>query len=338
MNKNSQSNASGEFRMEPDVMSINTVDIVNAATLEKVVLSQRVGLFLKDDHDAGERAAIENVARMLAQDIALQVRESLAFELRTCKQLPYDLAAKIASDVESVATPFLATTTVLSDTELAGLVPHLEDHAHVTLARRSDVGPETCHAIVTFGTEKSVSFVVRNDQITLHESTCETVLKRFRENVGILDQLSCRIDLPISVVEALSDIVSEEYRRLLVHTYSLDEVLSEKVAVKSAHSVVENQIDNASPAQIHAYVIDLRNSGRLQIDLVLDMARKGCLNFLESMLALEAGLTLAAVRQALYSKDMKDYVRIMQQAGMSQYYAQEFRKLVLLKGPDTICH
>lgn len=313
-------------------MSIDAVDIVNAATLEKIVLSQRIGTFLKNERDVEERGVVENVARMLAQDISLQVREALAFELRTCKLLPHDLAAKIASDVESVATPFLATTEAFSDAQLAGLVPHLEKHAHVTLARRSDLGPNTCHAIVTVGGMKSVSFIVRNDKVTLHENSCDTIVQRFGENQGMMDQLSCRLDLPISVVENLILLVSEEYRRLLVKTYGLEDDVAEELTTESGVSVIAQQVENASPAQIHAYVIDLRKDGRLTHSFVLDMAKRGCLNFLESMIALDAGLTLAAVREALYSPDMSDYVRIMQQANISQFDAQEYRKLVLLKG------
>lgn len=312
-------------------MSIDAVDIVNAATLEKVVLSQRVANFLKDEHPEEERVAIENVARLLAQDISVQVRESLAFELRTCKQLPHDIAAKIAVDVESVAIPFLATTEVFSDTQLAGLVPHLEEYAHVTLARRTDLGRNTCHAIVTVGGEKSVSFLVRNNQITLYEESCQTVVNRFGDNRSMMDQLSCRVDLPISVVEALADRISEEYHRLLVKTYNLEEAVASEVSTASRAKVVRQQIENASPVQIHAYVIDLKKAGRLTQNLVLEMVQKGCLNFLESMLALEAGLTLAAVREALYSGNMADYIRVMQEANVSQFDAMEYRKIVLLK-------
>ncbi len=317
-------------------MSIDAVDIVNAATLEKVVLSQRVGSFLKDDHTEEERTAIENVARLLAQDVAVQVREALAFELRTCKKLPHDIAAKLASDIESVSTPFLATTEVFSDTQLSGLVPHLEEYAHVTLARRHDIGPNTCHAIVTVGGEKSVSFIIRNDQVTLYENSCDTIVRRFSDNQLLMDQLSCRVDLPIAVVEKLTSIVSEEYYRLLVKTYDLAQEVAGELSEESQAAVIARQIENASPTQIHAYVIDLRKSGRLSHTLVLDMAKKGCLSFLESMLALEAGLTLGAVREALYSEDMGDYVRIMQEAGVSQFDAQEYRKIVLLKGPSKL--
>ncbi|MBL4839148.1 MAG: DUF2336 domain-containing protein [Kordiimonadaceae bacterium] len=313
-------------------MSINVVDIVNADVLEKVVLTQRVSCFLKDDCADDERSAIENVARMLAQDISIQVREALAFELRICKKLPHDLAAKIASDVESVASPFLATTEALSDTQLAGLLPHLEEHAHVTLARRSDLGPHTCHAIVTLGTEKSVSFVVRNSSVTLRENTCRTVMKRFADSSKMMDLLSCRADLPLALVDGLVALVSDEYKSILTTKYNLSEEVADKITQDSQSAVIWQQVSFANPQQIHAYVIDLKKSCRLSHEMTLEMLERGCLNFLESMLALDAGLTLAAVRQSLYSKDMADFVRLMQQANVSQLFAKKYRKIVALKG------
>jgi len=309
-------------------MSINAVDIVNAATLEKVVLTQRVARFLNDEKPEEERIAIENVARMLAQDISLQVREALAFELRTCNLLPHDLAAKIASDVESVASPFLATTETFSDVQLAGLIPHLEEHAHITIARRPDVGPHTCLAIVSVGSEKSVSFVVRNDHIPLGDEVCTKVVNRFGMSRDMMDLLSQRMDLPLTVAEALIDKVSEDCRVLLRNQYGVADPIVAEITRRSKHEATWQLIEKASPAQIHGYVIDLRKSGRLTTDMVLEFASRGCLCFMESALALEAGLTLGAVREALYGQDMPAFVRLMHEANVSKAIAHEYFQIV----------
>ena len=307
---------------------LNTVDVVNAATLEKVVLTQRVAGFLKDTQVEEKRAAIENVARMLAQDISVQVREALAFELRTCTSLPHDLAAKIASDVESVACPFLATTEAFTDIQLAGLVPHLEEYAHVTLARRNDIGPQTCMAIVSVGSDKSVSFIVRNDKITLHNKASSTVANRFGSSKTMMESLAQRSDLPLSVVEMIIDKVSDDCRRVLAQTYGVEAPIAEDVVQKSRNEAIWRQIEKASPEQIHAYVIDLRKGSRLTTDLIIELAGRGCLSFLESALALDAGLTLGAVRQALYGDDMQAFVGMMKEAGVCKAIAQEYYQIV----------
>lgn len=315
-------------------MSINAVDIVNAATLEKVVLTQRVARFLSDNRSDEERAAIENVARMLAQDISLQVREALAFELRVCKLLPHDLAAKIASDVESVASPFLATTEAFTDVQLAGLVPHLQEHAHVTIARRPDVGAQTCMAIVSVGSDKSVSFIVRNDHIALAEDVCSTVVNRFGGNRTMMDLLAHRIDLPISIAESIIGIVSEDLRAVLINQYGVATPVASDVTQSSQYEAIWRQVERASPQQVHGYVIDLRKEHRLTTDMVLEFAGRGCLSFLESAIALEAGLTLGAVREALYGQDMQAFVRVMQAADVSKAVAHEYYKIVAKYGPQ----
>jgi len=309
-------------------MSIAAVDIVNAATLEKVILSQKVAHFLNDQHSSDERAAIENVARMLAQDISLQVREALAFELRTCKLLPHDLAAKIASDVESVASPFLADTEAFSDMQLAGLIPHLEEHAHVTIARRPDVGSQTCLAIVSVGSDRSVSFIVRNDHISLTEDTCNAVVNRFGMQREMMNLLAQRIDLPLTIAEAIINKVSEECRKELMLEYGVASPMVDEIARNTKNGAIWRQIEKASPSQVHGYVIDLRKENRLTTDMVLEFAGRGSLSFLESAIALEAGLTLGAVREALYGQDMAAFVRLMQAANVSKAVAHEYYQIV----------
>jgi len=309
-------------------MNINAVDIVNAATLEKVVLTQRVAGFLNNQQTDEKRAAIENVARLLAQDISLQVREALAFELRTCNLLPHDLAAKIASDVESVASPFLASTETFSDIQLAGLIPHLEEHAHITIARRAGLGPQVCLAIVSVGTDKTVSFIVRNDHVTLDENTCNRVVNRFGTSRDMMDLLSSRIDLPLSVAEAIISKVSEECREAMKIQYGVETPMVDDITRNTQHETMWQQIEKATPSQLHGYVMDLRNNQRLTTDMVMEFADRGCLGFLESAMAIEAGLTLAAVREALYGTDMAAFVKLMQAANVSKAVAQEYRQII----------
>jgi len=300
----------------------------NAAILEKIALSQRVAGYLDNKPAPGKRLAIENVARLLAQDISQQVRESLAFELRNCTCLPYDLAARIATDVESVASPFLAATNAFTDLQLAGLIPHLEEHAHITLARRKDLGDQSCMAIVTAGGQNPVSYIVRNEALSLQSEACEKIVDRFGANQRLMDHLAQRSDLPLSVVEAIIGKVSVTYSAILTDTYEISAPMAEEIAFKTKHAAIWTQVEKASPAQIHAYVFDLRNERRLTDDMTLEFAGRGCFNFLNSVLALEAEMTLGEVRQGLYGGDMRAFVAVMQKAGVSKAMAHEYLRII----------
>lgn len=314
-------------------MGFDPVKIVNAETLEKVVLTSQIAAFFKRSQDQEKRAAIENVARALAQDMAIQVREALAFELRTCDYLPHDLAARIATDVESVAGPFLSATTVFSDADLAALIPHLEEHAHITLAKRKDIGAAACSALVTFGSEESVGFLVRNHDLKLGEGPLSSVIQRFSDRTPLMDRMSERPDLPIAVVERLISKVSDKFRSLLQAKYELTAEVADSVTRSALASVCWNVIANATPQQVHAYVKDLRTQKRLTMDLVLDMAERGCIAFLESALAFQSGFTLAVVRDMLQIEDMTMFVVLMKKADVSKANAQMI--LQILKARKT---
>ncbi len=292
--------------------------MLNTDTLEKVVLTRRVSDFLHRSKDQEQREVVENVARALAQDVAANVREALAFELRTCPYLPHDLAAKIATDVESVSGPFLASTTVFSDSQLAGLIPHLEEHAHVTIAKRNSLGDSTCEALVTFGSEKSVSYLVRNEKASLTEHVLSSIVRRFPERRELMEQLSARPNLPLSVVRSIIDKVSDTFRCVLEGQYGVTSDIADELMRTSASKSMWTKIEAANERQIHAYVGDLRAQRRLTNDLMLDMAEKGSVAFLESSLAYRSGFTLSATKNMLHSGDGELFVALMKKAEISR--------------------
>jgi len=308
---------------------MSSISLMDAAKLEKILLTKRIGQFLGGDQAQDEeRAAVENVARALAQDLCLQVREALAFELRTCPYLPHDLAARIASDVESVAGPFLAATPAFSDEQLSGLIPHLAAHAHITLAKRPDLGDKAIYSLVTIAGEEAVTYLVRNEKLDLPEAAFGKIVSRFRGSRSLMERLCVRADLPLAVVEDLVALVSDKYHKLLMDTYGLDGALADRLVNHSRYDVIWRQIHYASQHQVHAFVIDLKSRGRLSEDLVIDMADRGSIAFLESAVALEAGVTLATARETLSFGDMRAFVRLMQQAGFSKNGAGRCRRII----------
>lgn len=304
--------------------------MLNADTSEKVVLTRRISDFLHRSKDQEQREVLENVARALAQDVALKVREALAFELRTCPYLPHDLAAKIATDVESVSGPFLAATSIFSDSQLAGLIPHLEEHAHVAIAKRDSLGNSTCEALVTFGSEKSVSYLVRNEKARLNDHVLSSIVRRFPERRTLMEQLSARPDLPLSVVKSIMDKVSDTYRSLLEGQYGVTADIAEELMRSGASKSMWSMIEAANECQVHAYVGDLRTQGRLTIDLMLDMAEKGSIAFLESGLAYRSGFTVSASKSMLHSGDSELFVALMKKADISKADAHEILSILKL--------
>ncbi|WP_308911657.1 DUF2336 domain-containing protein [Pseudokordiimonas caeni] len=298
--------------------------LIDSVKLEKMMLAKRVAKFLNGSQSDDDRIAVEDVARLLARDLSTQVREVLAFELRHCDVLPSDLAEKIARDVEDVASPFLSSTHAFNDETLAALIPSLAEHARVTIARRPDLGGLAVKALAEHSEAPGVTTLVRNDSVGLTQEACDAVVGRFGGDRRLMDQLSARADLPLVVVEQIIDKVSDHCRDTLMQHYAVDGTLAEKIAGGSRIEALWQQIANAAPQQVHALVNDMRKQKRLTHLLVAEMAERGSAAFLESSFALEAGLPIIQVREALNLKKAQDFVDLMKRIGVSKAMAPRF--------------
>src|SRR5690242_12917116 len=69
-----------------------------------------------------ETAVARDIVRMLARDIEATVRASVAEGLRHSRNLPHDVALKLAEDIDSIAMPLLTDSLVLTDDDLAAIV------------------------------------------------------------------------------------------------------------------------------------------------------------------------------------------------------------------------
>jgi len=301
--------------------------LVSPTRLQKMVLAKRIGQFLANDQVADERRVVENVARMLAEDVSVHVREVLAYELRNSAELSRDLAERIACDVESVSGPFLATARCFTDEQLADLIPRLEEAAQISIARRPDLSPAACHAVVKVAGEKPVTYLVRNDSLCLPEQAIDTLLERFKGNKRLMDHLSARVDLPLLMVEEIAKHVSAHCRTAMMQHYGVKADVAEQVTGNSFERSLWEKIKDAGQSQVHGYVVDLRNEERLTFDLVLQMAEKGSLYFLESAMAVEAGRTIAEVRDSLSMAKKSDFVSLMQEAKVPPKLGPRFLSL-----------
>src|SRR5690348_12709468 len=74
------------------------------------------------DLTTAEAAVAKDIVRILARDIEATVRASVAEGLRHSRNLPHDVALKLAEDIDSIAMPLLAASLVLTDDDLAAIV------------------------------------------------------------------------------------------------------------------------------------------------------------------------------------------------------------------------
>ena len=119
--------------------AINSDELKLVDRVERIELARKIGQFLSGNQQGQDRATGEDLARMLAADTSVAVREALALELRNSSVLPADLVERIARDLDQVAVPFLIAAKALTDDLLEQIVRECGDAAQEAIARRDGV-------------------------------------------------------------------------------------------------------------------------------------------------------------------------------------------------------
>lgn len=318
------------------MIHVDTAALINNGNCEKMLLAKRIGKFLEADQVEEQRRVVEAAAWWLANDVSLQVRQVLAYELRRCDELKADLAEKMARDVEAVACTFLQKTLALSDEQLVNLIPELPSHSWRALAARADLGEAVLDQLVQAGDEPCMTCLLDNEELELAERHYGTMVDRFNASRGLMEQIGEQSDLPISIVERLVDKVSEACRLRLIEKHAVSDDLAAELATTSKIEVLWRHLRGADASQIHTCVIDLRANGSLNHLLVIEMAKKGCWAFLESALALESGYTIACIREILTLQNPRDFVSLMECTGVSKELAPWYLRLAKRHEADAL--
>jgi uncharacterized protein (DUF2336 family) len=308
-------------------MAVDTDNQIDMRMLEKVLLAKRVGRFLGVAAIEEERIAVENVARILSKDTNVSVREVLAFELRHYDKIPHDILDRIISDVEAVVGPFLLNTTCLDDIALAKLVPDVKETVRVHIAQRLDLGVNTQNSLAGYGGVPSISSMLDNSRVSFSKKTYNRIIDRFGQNPAVMDHMGLRNDLTKDLVVEIADKVSRKCKRHFFVQYGIEINPSALVIDTSNIDFMLAKIKGASSAQVHAFVADLRSQRNLNHELVVEMAEHGCLSFLESSLALLAGLPVGQVQEMMSLKNNKSFVKLMTMASVDKALAPRYLKI-----------
>jgi len=282
---------------------------------EKLALARKVGLYLvESDDEAEDRNVVEEVAYTLACDISVEVRQTLAFELRRASPLPRELAECIARDVAEVASPFLAQTEAFDPEDLAALARELDESLRITIARRRHVPGVVAAAIAETGGERSVTFLIRNSGADLDDAS-QSILDRFYGNRKLMDYLSERTDLPLAVVDRLVEHVSQTCRHALVERYGLDPERAEVYSEAARAGGLARWVMEASRGRLNEYIRQLESRGALTDRFLADVTRYGGVRFFESVMAYRTGIDLERVEE-IVRRGHPDYSqRLLKKAG-----------------------
>jgi len=239
-----------------------------------------------------ERTAARDILDLIARDAAELVRRAMSITLRQSPNLPRDIARKLAADVDSVATPVLETSPVLTDEDLLVVLQTAETTKRCAIAGRSRVAPIVVHEILDSGDDAAVSVAASNDGAEFDDAAYHRAFTEFCENSGVMDAFVARSQLPLSVTERLIAHVSDVALNRLVKTHALPPQLAVELSEGARERATLDLVDQAGLAHDPKHFVQqLRLNSRLTPSLILRALLRGHIAFVEHAFAELAGVT-----------------------------------------------
>ncbi|MFT3996860.1 MAG: DUF2336 domain-containing protein [Asticcacaulis sp.] len=271
-----------------------------------------------------ERAAAQEIIRLLAEDAAELVRRALAVTLRTSMLLPHDVAMRLAQDVHTVSLPVLSHSPVFSDADLAEIVRSGGPSRQVAIARRETLSEAVTGALAGHAVEEAVVIACANDNARFSAEGLGELLSRFGESEVVQNTLVHRHDLPVSVTEKLIHMVSQSLREQLVARHAMQPETAVQISEATQERATIDIADQAGrdPGALARHLVA---AGRMTPSLMLRALARGHMGFFEHALAELAGVPHDRTWLMVHDAGALGLRAIYDRAGLPARMFQTFR-------------
>jgi len=308
---------------------LSSLNVDDQTQLEKVLLAKKASAMLDSRDDRKEISVIQNLIRVLYSDVSTIVRQVLAFELRNSKNIPIDVAHMIVRDIECVSSPFLEETELFEDDELVELAGSLEEHGHISLARRPSVSYRLAETLASIGSSRVVRYLITNPGAEMSETACQSVLERFDGEQGLMEIMAQRRGLPMSAVRALIERVSEQYRQALMDSYGLNDGCVEDLLTRVKAGSEESLTNLLDVDRLISHIRYLNSSDSLKPDLILSHLNDGNRLYFEISVSVLSDLPLENVQTLIRKGGRSGAIGLLNRARIPSTYHSLFMNALL---------
>ena len=301
----------------------NDNDLANGAAVRGVEVEGRLEIARKiSDILAGESAAPDReaaikLARVLVDDVAVSVRETLAKELTSCTFLPQDIMEDISQDIDSVAVPFLVASKAVTDEFLEEIVRDCNSALQKAIASRESISEALAYILCDTGDIEVVDTLVRNDGARISERACDAIVGRFPEEESMLEILAKRADLPFTVVEKLVFKVSQEFGEYLIDKFQIAPDYSSYLVSLAKRQVFARASTSVTVKELLNYLDQLLIKGGLTSDVLLTALQHKNIRFFTAALSVLSGKEYALVDEALEAGGREALAKVLNNVGFS---------------------
>lgn len=268
--------------------------------------------------DENERQIAEQIFRLLVRDTEINVRTSLAHNLKESTLIPRDIVMSMVNDVNEVSLPMLEYSQILSDSDLLDILHATQESSrYLAISRRNNVSEVVSGTLVSKGDDEVVSSLLNNKGSFISDDVFTKIIDTYKENPSLMESMTNRTRLPISAVEKLVNIVSSNLGDSLKKKYKLPDESIQKEVEKNRESETLNLVRSArSHDDVGNLINHLRDSDRLTPSMILSALCQGNFDFFESSLALLSNIQVENARKLIADRGELGFRAIYNKSGL----------------------
>ena len=269
------------------------------------------------------------ILNILAQDQLPRVRHIIAEEIKLATNVPRNVIARLANDVELiVAAPILEYSILLSDDELLEIIARGPiGGALATIALRSNVSEKVSDAIVDANDVPSIATLLANQNAQIREETLDKIIDKAPEVPPWHEPQVDRPSLSQRAVRRIAGFVTSSLITILQERHEMDtetvRVVSENVKLRLQEPEAEAVAVTESPL---ARAQRLFEEGKIDDELVVEAATQGQRELAVQALALRSSLEAPIVRSMLESKTGKAVTALAWKAELQMRTAMSLQR------------
>lgn len=293
-------------------------DLQNVDTSARAEIARKVGRILSSSVDQTDQKAALELARVLAEDVAVSVREALSKELARCTFLSPELISTIARDIEQVSMPFLVASEAVDDAFLEDIVRNCGESHQEAVAMRHGLSEAVSFAISDVGCFDAVDKLAINETADLSRRGFNRAIERFPEDVSLMEKLASRADFPVEIIESLVFKVSQAFGESLIKRYGVSRDYASYLVSLANRQVFSRTLEVSPLSEIGNYLGQLHENKGLDANVMLTYLQNGNLRLFTMGLAVLLDKNYEVIEKIVAQRDKKLLARLLDSTGFSK--------------------
>lgn len=290
---------------------------IKGSTVEaRALATQAIGRMLRDHPmSESERRLSAQIFDILSKDVTEEVRRALAITLRLSKNLPRDVAHRLAHDVDSIAVPILSSSPVITDDDLLEV---LESRAGVkaqAVASRKHLSSRVSHAVIQFGDAQSIASLAANDSALIAPEDAARMVELAGESDLIREAALRRQDMPqdlaVKLIQQHVGRIDQKLSSETVHHAQIARDTGQRAQARWSDS-------DWSPDAMKAYVASLIAAGSLDDAVIARAAGQGDWRFVQLAIAARADIAPTKVGLMILDNGSFALKMLLERSGLQE--------------------